>query len=92
MFATISPRSTPRRKPAVAPTIAASAEAHVHLIDPGTVASLGADALVAWEHLLATRHSRTEPQVKSAVISTMSRHGCLPSQVVERLSQNPVNA
>ncbi len=79
-------------KAAVNPSIAASAEGHVHLISPEVVQVLAADALAAWKQLFAMRHSSSETVVRAAVASSLAQHGILPGQVLERLAQNPVNS
>lgn len=78
-------------KTAVDPSWAPSAESHVHLAHPGELLQLARDATSVWEALAPARHGKDEHQLRPTVTRKLSELNCLPSQVLERLTQNPVH-
>lgn len=77
-------------KRAVDPSCAASAEGHVHLLHPDGVLEIARDAAALWRELIPARHGRDEATLRALVARTLAQHGCLPGQVFERLTGNPI--
>ncbi|MDQ3342975.1 MAG: hypothetical protein M3524_05320, partial [Actinomycetota bacterium] len=78
-------------KPAVHQDGIDSAEPHVHLTEPDTVAALARDAADAWDGILAGRAGRTGSSLRTLVHDALARHGALPTQVMDRLTDQPVS-
>lgn len=79
-------------KPAVHQDGVDSAQAHVHLTDPGTVLALARDAAAAWGQVLAGSTGRSGASLRGLVHHALARHAVLPSQVLDRLTGQPVAA
>jgi hypothetical protein len=77
-------------KPAVDPTGAAGAEAHVHVVDPDVVLGLAEAAVRAWGDLMAQRPGLDDSQLRALVARHFGQEGPLPEQVRDRLTINPV--
>jgi hypothetical protein len=77
-------------KPGVNPDGARGAEAHVHLARPEVVLDLARDTAAAWDEILAGRLGRTRASLRVLIIAAFTRHGVLPSQVLDRLTDQPV--
>lgn len=78
-------------KPAVHTDGVSGAEAHVHLTDPSAVLSLARDAVAAWDDILAGKPGREGPALRDLVHRALSRHWILPTQVMDRLTSQPVS-
>ncbi|MER5210976.1 DEAD/DEAH box helicase [Streptomyces sp. NPDC002838] len=79
-------------KPAVDPTGAIGAEDHAHLVHPEIVLEISQDVQHAWEELLAGRTGRGTADLTAFVATTFQRYGLLPSQLRERLTEQPVGS
>ena len=77
-------------RPTVAPDGITSAEPHVYLTTPGTVSDLAHDAADAWASILAGRAGLTGASLHIMISAALARHSVLPSQVRDRLTQQPV--
>jgi hypothetical protein len=78
-------------KPAVDQDGVDSAEAHVLLGRPDTVRALARDTAAAWDDILAGRAGRQGRSLKALVQNAMERHGVLPAQVLDRLTEHRVS-
>jgi hypothetical protein len=77
-------------KPAVARDGIVSAEAHVHIISPAVITDLARDAAQAWDEILAGRAGHSGAALRELVTAALARHSVLPSQVLDRLTPEPV--
>ncbi|AQX14517.1 MULTISPECIES: DEAD/DEAH box helicase [Tessaracoccus] len=78
-------------KLSVDPQHAPAANPNVHLASPSTVEEIGSDVAVVWGDLLTTAVGIASEQAqKQHVRSVMTENGCLPSQVIDRLTQNRI--
>lgn len=82
--AIISPRV------AVDPTGAIGAAEHSHLVHPETVLALAREVDYAWTDLIGKRAGQDIDGFKRLVANVFTRHGILPSQVRDRLTEHPV--
>ncbi|MBN9375734.1 MAG: hypothetical protein J0I40_10150 [Cellulomonas sp.] len=75
----------------VDPAHASAANPNVYLTSTDTVAQVAGDAAAVWTDLLTTASSfQAEPALRQHVPGVLTDHGCLPSQVVDRLTQNRI--
>ena len=78
-------------KSSVDPQHAQTAHPNVYLTSPSVVKEIVGDAAAVWESLLTTAVGLpSEREQKQCVRSVMSDNGCLPSQVIDRLTQNRI--
>lgn len=78
-------------KLSVDPQHAPAANPNVHLASTGVVREVASDAAMVWADLLATAVGIASEQAqKQHVRSVMTENGCLPSQVIDRLTQNRI--
>lgn len=77
-------------KPAIHPDGILSALPEVHRVWPGTVSDLGSDVTAAWAQILSRKAGRSGNDLQQLVAEVLANHGTLPSQVLERLTQDPV--
>jgi hypothetical protein len=77
-------------KPAVNSDGIKSAEAHVHVTQPEVVSDLAHDAVDAWADILAGRAGQTLDSLRVMISAAFLRHSVLPTQVRDRLTQQPV--
>jgi hypothetical protein len=76
---------------AVDPEHAPVAHADLYLATPATVLEVASDVASAWGRLLTETSGVTqESALRSHVEDIMRQYGCLPTQVVERLSENRI--
>ncbi|WP_375141451.1 DEAD/DEAH box helicase [Arthrobacter sp. STN4] len=68
------------------------AETHVHLIAPSTMIEIAFDVSSVWEELLARSANRTLQELRQLVADTFNARGILPSQLLERVTHDPVAA
>ena len=78
-------------KPAVAPEGIISAESHVHVVLPTVITDLALDAAEAWDEVLASRAGHSGAALRELVAAALARHSVLPSQVLDRLTLQPVS-
>lgn len=75
----------------VDPQHAPVANAAVHLASTGVLAEIASDTAAVWSDLLTTAtRIPTESVQRQHVRQVMSDHGCLPSQILDRLTQHRV--
>jgi hypothetical protein len=77
-------------KPAVARDGIISAEAHFHIIAPAVISDLGRDTAQAWDEILAGRAGHSGTALRELITAALARHSVLPSQVLDRLTPEPV--
>ncbi|QUX26880.1 DEAD/DEAH box helicase [Nocardiopsis akebiae] len=78
-------------KLSVDPQHAPVATSSVYLTSTGVVHEIASDVAVVWGDLLATAAGTASEQAqRQRVRSVMTENGCLPSQVIDRLSQNRI--
>ncbi|OZF25726.1 hypothetical protein CH296_26815 [Rhodococcus sp. 14-2496-1d] len=78
-------------KLSVDPQHASAANPNVYLASTRVVREVASDAAMVWADLLATAVGLTsESAQKQHVRSVMTENGCLPSQVIDRLTQNRI--
>jgi hypothetical protein len=68
------------------------AESHVHFAAPLLLQEIAHDVASAWTDLLARRQGLTEAQLRDLAGSVFRHRGVLPSQVLERLTREPINS
>ena len=78
-------------KPAVAPEGVISAESHVHVVSPAVITDLARDTAEAWDEILAGRAGHSGPALRELIAAALARHSVLPSQVLDRLTLQPVS-
>ena len=78
-------------KPAVAPEGIISAESHVHVVLPPAITDLAQDAAAAWDEILASRAGHSGATLRELIAAALGRHSVLPSQVLDRLTLQPVS-
>lgn len=78
-------------KPGIHDDGVAGAEPHVHFVAPPLVRELAYDASSAWADILARQAGLTVPQLRDLVATSMRQRAVLPSQVLERLTREPIN-
>ena len=78
-------------KPAVNPEGVISAEAHVHVVSPAVITDLARDTAEAWDEILAGRAGQSGPGLRELVAAALVQHSVLPSQVLDRLTLQPVS-
>jgi hypothetical protein len=64
---------------------------HVHFAAPPLIAEIAYDVSSAWQEILAKRAGRNSAQLRELVTETFSSRGTLPSQLLERLTRDPVS-
>ena len=69
-----------------------SAEPHVHMVSLVTMSHLGSDVAKAWDEILATRAGHSGSALRDLVATALARCFVLPSQVLDRLTLQPVSA
>lgn len=75
----------------VDPQHARAANPNLYVVSPPLVEELAADAAGVWRALRASAVGITDgAALRAHVQDVLSEHGCLPSQVVERLTQNRI--
>lgn len=75
----------------VDPQHAPVANDNVYLTTPEIVAEIGADVALAWrDFLAAVAGGANKRALRAHVREVLTQFGCLPTQVVERLTQNPI--
>jgi len=77
-------------KPAVDPDGVIAAEAHVYLTHPDTVLTLAHDADAAWKDILAGRAGQAGDDLRALVAAAFTTRGVLPTQVLDRLTDHPI--
>lgn len=78
-------------KLSVDPQHAQAANPNVYLASSDVLREIASDAAVVWADLLTTAVGiASEQSQKQHVSSVMSENGCLPSQVIDRLTQNRI--
>ncbi|NYI98235.1 hypothetical protein HNR12_004512 [Streptomonospora nanhaiensis] len=78
-------------KLSVDPQHAPVANPSVYLASTGSMREIARDVAVVWEDLLTTAVGIASEQAqKQHVRSVMTENGCLPSQVIDRLTQNRI--
>lgn len=78
-------------KLSVDPQHAPVANPNVYLAPTTVVRDIASDAAAVWADLLTTAVGiASEPAQKQHVRSVMTENGCLPSQVIDRLTQNRI--
>ncbi|APU21276.1 hypothetical protein [Actinoalloteichus sp. GBA129-24] len=78
-------------KLSVDPQHAQAANPNVYLASTGVVKEIASDAAVVWADLLMTAVGiASEHAQRQHVRSVMTENGCLPSQVIDRLTQNRI--
>lgn len=78
-------------KLSVDPQHAQAANPNVYLASTGVVKEIASDAAVVWADLLTTAVGIASEQAQRQHIrSVMTENGCLPSQVIDRLTQNRI--
>ncbi len=76
---------------AVDPQHAPIANPNVYLCPPAVLSAIAADLAIVWTDLLTTAAGKlTEADQKKHVRATLVDNGCLPSQVVDRLTQTRI--
>lgn len=78
-------------KPTVDPNGVISAEPHVHVVAPSAVADLAEDAAHAWDEILAGLAGQSGTGLRGLIAVALARHSVLPSQVLDRLTLEPVS-
>lgn len=79
-------------KSAVTPDGVISAEPHVHVAAPAVVTDLARDTAQGWDEILASRAGQSGSGLRELIVATLTRHLVLPSQVLDRLTLQPVAA
>jgi hypothetical protein len=75
----------------VDPQHAPAANPNVYLTSTEIVAEVANDAATVWGDLLATAVGiQSEPALRQRVRSVMTENGSLPSQLIDRLTQNRI--
>lgn len=75
----------------VDPQHAPAANANVYLISTGVIREIASDAATVWADLLATAIGiPAEGAQRRHVRAVMTDNGCMPSQVIDRLTQNRI--
>ena len=78
-------------KSSVDPKHAQAANPNVYLVSSGVLREIASDVAVVWTDLLTTAVGiASEQDQKQHVRSVMRENGCLPSQVIDRLTQNRI--
>jgi hypothetical protein len=77
-------------RPVVDPDGIISAEPHVHVALPGLVSELAEETAAAWDDILAGRTGHSGERLRTLVTAALARHAVLPSQVLDRLTRQPV--
>ncbi|ATY13545.1 hypothetical protein CU254_26290 [Amycolatopsis sp. AA4] len=78
-------------KLSVDPQHAQAANPNVYLASTGVVKEIAGDVAVVWADLLTTAVGIASEQAqRQHVRSVMTENGCLPSQVIDRLTQNRI--
>ena len=77
-------------KLAVDETAVLAAERHVHLCSPGIINDLARDTKQAWDDILAGRAGGGAVELRTLVHTAFARHGVLPSDVRDRLTETSV--
>lgn len=76
---------------AVDPEHAGAANPNVYLASTGVVEQLAGDTSAVWDDLLTSAAGiQAEHVLRQHVRAVLTEHGCLPSQVVDRLTQNRI--
>lgn len=78
------------QRPVVDPSAAPGAEPPLHLVHPDTLIEIGNDARSAWDDMLAGRAGKSLPDLKKLVTASLARYGVMPTQVRERLTDQPI--
>jgi hypothetical protein len=75
----------------VDPKHAPIANRNVYLSSPAIVSAIASDVAVVWEDLLSTATGKlSEVDQKKHVRAALTDNGCLPSQVIDRLTQSRI--
>lgn len=75
----------------VDPEHAQAAQPHVYLASLTKVEEIAADVQAAWRNLLSVSTSNaSDSALRSHIQSVFSENGCLPSQIIEQLTQNRI--
>ncbi|MCM2390966.1 DEAD/DEAH box helicase [Streptomyces albipurpureus] len=76
---------------AIDPQHAPAANANVYLASTETIEQIAGDISTVWSDLLTSATGiQADQTLRQYVRSTMTEHGCLPSQVINRLTQNRI--
>lgn len=76
---------------AVDPRHAPVANSSVYLSSPDVIRGIAGDAMTVWADLLSTATGQmSEAEQRKHVRAVLTDNGCLPSQVVDRLTQNRI--
>jgi hypothetical protein len=78
-------------KPAVAPEGLISAEPHVYVAAPMVITDLARDTTEAWDEILVSRAGHSGAALRELIAVALARHSVLPSQVLDRLTLQPVS-
>ncbi|MFD0622219.1 hypothetical protein ACFQ2K_04695 [Streptomyces sanglieri] len=75
----------------VDPQHAPAANANVYLASTETIEQIAGDVSIVWSDLLTSAAGiQAEQTLRQHVRSVMTEHGCLPTQVIDRLTQNRI--
>jgi hypothetical protein len=80
----VTPRSV------VDPDAVPIAAAHVHLVTPELILDLAHDAVRAWKELRGVAHGTDGEALHTAAARILWEHRVLPTQVMERLTRDPI--
>lgn len=75
---------------AIEPDVAAAANPNVYLTSPEAVLSVAGDVREAWGQLLSTGAGGSAAAQREQIATILADYGCLPTQVIERLTASPV--
>jgi hypothetical protein len=81
----ISPRAIVERSAAI------SARFPLHLVSPTEILEIAQDVSQIWEQLLPFGAQTDIAKLKPKALEVLKNSGCLPSQIRDRLSQNPIS-
>lgn len=79
-------------KPGVHSDGVSGAEPHVHFAAPSTIREIALDADSAWTKLLTNAPGRSDAALRTLVTETLNGLAILPTQIFERLTEEPVRA
>lgn len=78
-------------KPGIHKDGIAGAEPHVHFARPDLIGEVAYDLGAAWIEMLAKTVGRGLPQLRELVADVLSSRGVLPSQLLDRLTQDQIS-
>lgn len=78
-------------KLSVDPQHAQAANPNVFLASTGVLRDIAGDVNAIWDNLLTSAHITVSDQTQRQHVRTvLTEHGCLPSQIIDRLTQNRI--